>query len=85
MSDKVARLIFSNQLILEVLKFPPNTKIISCGFHKGDPTCIAFVVEHPDFPVLDKEKTIPCAVPIYERKGDKVSMIDWGLEKKELG
>ena len=72
---RVGKVLFSNYVVAECLKFPKGTKIIDaqCNLFSGE---IEFMVENKDLPLVSCDE-IPFFHPIYTRQTIE---FDWNLE-----
>jgi len=69
-----ARVEFENDLLRQLLGFPPGTKILACTTeHVGFPPTFIFVVHHDDLRELGPGEQIPKLSPTVERITTKFS------------
>jgi hypothetical protein len=74
-----ARIVVSEQLILDALHFPRGTVMRHVGMClEHGYVDVELHVAHPDLPMA-KEGQTPRAMPKFEQRDGVVLLVDWGL------
>lgn len=76
---RLVRVEISEELLLDVLRFPKGTSIYRCVDNNVNIGKVCLILEHPDLPIVESGKIIPITTPIFTHKEERYEF-DWGLK-----
>lgn len=84
-NPKMVKTIWSNELLIECLHLPEDTRIVSVNPDPSDPRNTIIFLEHPSIPSLVDGEEIPISKPEFVSHFDgcgnliKIEMVGWGV------
>lgn len=78
MTNTIAKINVTHELIRQALNFPDNAKILTIS--TKDSHCSQLCIECEDFPEVSEGESIPEINPIIEKR-EPIIIKDWGFPK----